>query len=260
MLHQVVGHWTFVLDTERYTRDQRQEIASCRMTKIDESVQFHFDKSTELDMELTMFDVIIQHSPEELEGKYTLLMHEGILARIGNMEFNTFWRHNHIGDGIYESICYETTLGWYHILPEDSSQKEEWGCFYAYKNHVTEAERDPKNHAKMDYDGPLDLVFENPRKIEYMLKEHESKGKLLFKLDSHASVAKTSEYLRSSPNSNSDYNSNSDSLMQSENSSVLDFSLVGRDPKTITEKDLPEYLNWANVNGESFFPEIRGQQ
>lgn len=38
------------------------------------------------------------------------------------------------------------------------------------------------------------------------------------------------------------------------------FILVGREPSTISENELPEYLNWADVNGESYFPEIISQK
>ena len=33
-----------------------------------------------------------------------------------------------------------------------------------------------------------------------------------------------------------------------------------RDPASISEDELPDYLNWADVNGESFFPDIIHQK
>jgi hypothetical protein len=87
-------------------------------------------------------------------GKWTMIIHEGMMGFIHDAEidqkitFLTFWRHNRIEDvsDAYESICYETMVGQYHTVNPENEEEEQWGCFFARKEEVTDEERNPDDH------------------------------------------------------------------------------------------------------------------
>mmetsp|Transcript_15240 Transcript_15240/g.17678 ORF Transcript_15240/g.17678 Transcript_15240/m.17678 type:complete len:98 (-) Transcript_15240:512-805(-) len=69
-----------------------------------------------------------------------MVLHEGMLGFYFDRDvdemisIDTFWRYNLIeGDDTFESVCYETMVGWYHTMLPNNPDDEQWGCFYAKK-------------------------------------------------------------------------------------------------------------------------------
>ena len=71
-----------------------------------------------------------------ITGNYTLLLHEGFIAFVNNMVFNNFWRYNSLDQDTFESVWYQTMIGWYHTIAQNDDEQEQWGWFYGYKYHV----------------------------------------------------------------------------------------------------------------------------
>lgn len=85
-------------------------------------------------------DLLFQYETEDSanaisQGTWTMVMHEGMMgfmndATIGeNVVFNTVWRNNVVDEDsqTYESICYETMVGWFHTSNPENEDEEQWG-------------------------------------------------------------------------------------------------------------------------------------
>ncbi|CAI2365503.1 unnamed protein product [Moneuplotes crassus] len=239
-LHEIIGDWTFVLSTDTFKPDLHSQKITCgkgqpgKIPKINKDHKFEFKSSRNLDLKLTKDNRAISSTNS---GAFTILLQEGILVTIGNLILNASFRYNYVGDNngrmsgeLYESICSQTMVGWYH-----TKDNTVWGCFYAYKNSRTPEDFGGNNHAMIDLDGIL-YTPETLKDESYWDGDEPS---------SHFSIYET-RVNQATANPGMPY--------------FDPFSLVGREPSSIAENELPEYLNWADVNGESYFPEIISQQ
>ena len=286
-LHEIVGNWTFVLSSETFEPDLHSKEITCgkgqpgRILKVKPNVKLKFNSYTKMDVSLTYDSKAITKNSI---GDYTLLLQEGIIVKTNNLIFNTFWRYNFIGSekeviklkkeqkeniylnlpkfedileedmsdkSLFESIWYETMvgksyylmmllyfIGWYHTL-----DNKVWGCFYGYKTKPLRAELDPNTHTILDFES---LPFEPGKKkadtasiVERLYNEGKLKFSIYQDFNSHPIERK---------------------IFKNSANKIDIFKLVGKNPNSINENELPEYLNWADIEGESYFPEIIKQK
>lgn len=109
----------------------------------------------------------------------------------------------------------------------------------------------------MDYKGPVFRHDNNPGFTDDLVDRMAEEGKLMFDLYTKQEILDI-QFTQSDLLSNQ---AQFDSLgvAQDHRNSKFDFSFVGKDPTTILESDLPKSLNWADIDGESFYPEITRQ-
>lgn len=205
-------------------------------------------------------------------GNWTMILHEGMMGFIMDdysnsmLTFDTFWRYNLIDKtkNEYESICYETMVGWYHTMNPDDPNDEDWACFYAKKLYPTSDDLNPKTHAIFKNGSPLlktsKIVDICSSKISVKVKS----GELTWYADESAGVATADNYVSFSPTSDSSSTTSATQINYDIEGKLSElgsyYSLVGRDPQTISDEELPESLNWSNINGYSFYPPIKNQE
>ena len=301
-LHQVKGQWLFTFGTQTIKKETKDydkfSWGRHQPTKLvefnsDPGEQQRFlnelqgvsaDKAKEsirqVVFELTDYDNhVYQHqydgenisAAQENVGNWTMLLHEGLLGFVFDQKldqmivFNSFWRYNLLdkSEKKYESIWYETMVGWYHTINQDDPNSEDWGCFYAKKIDPTKEDLDQSKHFIFNGGRPVftDKSNNNNKWIND-LKSKALSGLLTWHTDSSRDIAKSANFAAFSPTLIEDsHGVPSSSKISRDNEGKLSglgdyYYLVGKNPQDISDLELPHSLNWNNINGYSFFPEI----
>lgn len=202
-----------------------------------------------------------------------MVIHEGFMAflkdaTIGKqIVFNSFWRYNLIEEQpvTYESICYETMVGWYHTIQPDDENNEDWGCFYAKKIDVSEEEKKSENHALFIDGSPVLSKSKSKDQCTNEIKDKESQNKLTWYRKAGMGAATAANYAAFTPDFGKADGDNNMVEISRDNKGKLrealgdNYWFLGSNPNEIGEDDMPKNFNWNNQNGISFFPPIRKQ-
>lgn len=296
-IHQITGKWKFTFDTATVKKGTKDyERMSCGRHQPMQIVNFDDDpnaqnkflaeiqglsegeepKTREAYFELThnqdhMYQ-LDQDGNQISDGRWTMVIHEGFMGfiedvTIGEMiTFSSFYRYNLIDEGSksYESICYETMVGWYHTINPDNEDDEDWGCFYAKKVEPTEEDLNEEFHAVFKNGGLQMNISPETKQCDKRTIKEVRDHKLTWSADSSVGAATADDYVSFSPTRaagiededlESDGGSNKGKLKKLGNS----YRLLGLDPDTIDTADLPPAVNWNDVGGYSFFPDIKNQ-
>ena len=206
-------------------------------------------------------------------GNWTMVLHEGMMGFVqdsysGSMiTFDTFWRYNLVdaSKDKYESIWYETMVGWYHTMNPDNPNDEDWGCFYAKKLNPTSDDLNVKTHHFFENGNPVMKTSKITDIWSSKISAKVHNGLLTWYADQSKGMATAANYVAFSPTSSSSSNTNTATSSNTDIQGKLSelgayYNLVGKDPELISDDELPESLNWSNINGYSFYPPIKNQQ
>ena len=301
MLHQIKGRWLFTFGTETIKKSTRNyDKFSWGRHQPTQIVQFSSDEGEQQKLlnelqgvssdnqidsirqvvyELTDYNNHVyqhQYDGESLSdskkniGNWTMTLHEGMMGFIFDEDlnemitFDSFWRYNLVDNASskYESIWYETMVGWYHTINSEDSDDEDWGWFYAKKIDPTHDDLDQSKHVYFEGGNPAFKSTSSEDKWVDNVKTKAKSGLLTWHTDESRDVASDSNYVAFSPSFEEDTNGvPSASNISHDNEGKLQelgdyYYLVGKDPQTISDSELPHSLNWNNINGYSFYPKI----
>lgn len=185
-LHQVKGDWIFSFAENTIKKGEYDfDKMSCGRHQPTKLVKYNDDPDaqikqlielnggdsvalTEFKVKLTDTDYFVYHQGEgeskpQPIGNWTMIVHEGLLGFLIDSHldkpivFNNFFRYNLVDESKpdYESICYETMVGWFHTINPENEDDEDWGCFFAKKVNPTEEDLDPSTHIHFVNESPV---------------------------------------------------------------------------------------------------------
>lgn len=291
---KVTGKWTFSFDLNTVKKgDNNFEKMSCGRGQPAEVIGYKEVEDAQAqklahinglddpsDLELHELTLDLTHDSNKLyvlgengnqieEGEWTMVVHEGMQGFFSDPDpesneliyFDAFFRYNAIDNGNYESICYETMIGWYHTSKPNNEGDEDWGCFFAKKNDLTEEDLNKDNHIIFGGGGPKLGDSSGGGTCASSIKN----GKISWYKDTNKGIATDASFIaKSYDDGGSTSTPVSTDKVSRENKGKLselgDYqSLVGMNPNSIELSDLPVSMNWNNINGFSFYPEIINQ-
>jgi len=260
--HQVAGKWRFHLGPLTPTR------SACGHEAPD--VETEQPKASTVLNATTSFDISL-HDPAVAEasgknGSWTMVYDEGFFADVGDHTYFAFshfeqsdpnsvhWFQNRIhGKKVFRSVCAKTEVGWYH-----DKKTDQWGCFYGERTDV----KDPNAHR--DFLSFINVVEDPAYEEKLSLAQHQEVAK---QITEAADGWKAAAYPQYDGMSLAQLNKRAGTaryhVKREEASSFL--ALVRKeqpadaDTPPPSTQDLPEELNWRNVNGTSWVDPVSDQ-
>lgn len=137
---QVLGTWSFVLNTDTFTADLHNPETRCGHTQPNsiemiDDVNYSYTYTNLDTIEVVLSEPNTATSPELGTGTWTMIYDEGFEIYFEDRTFFTYFLYiTSDAENKWNSVCDKTFQGWYR--PSNPKNHENWGCFHGYRDYV----------------------------------------------------------------------------------------------------------------------------